>query len=500
MILPRRLPGENVDARSGDAPFLQRADQRGFVHDRPAGGIDEIRARLHQRQQARVDQAAGLRVEQRVDRNEIPLRHDRFERGRLDAQRRGALRRTVRIVGQQAAENRCRAPCGTTPRRSCPDRPRPASCPPCPRPRWACPLASGLPACVCPAPAVASTGRRSRPSPLRRRRGKSPSGSARSARRPRLRRQRRCGRTRLPSARCKPAGRRRRSWKPENSSASPKSRRTPEAFPVGQRLRAARASLPTQSARRARKNSRSAGPSKASRRSPQPGSTPTRNFAAIGLADYTSRPRSPLVPRRTAPNRAKPPAARCYNRQNRRHSPPLAPVLRSTFHFPLSTWRRAPAALALALHWTAPPPAPAQTDWERLGVRTAEIRLLEPVLREESFAAHHAAFKSQDLGQTALLALPPIEWDKQNREKSADRVPGGRPRPRLRQRRDRALPRNRLRVRPPRLRDDGPPASAGTAASKATLRASRSTPKAKSSTCCRPRNSCASCPTSTPCA
>ncbi len=51
-------------------------------------------------------------------------------------------------------------------------------------------------------------------------------------------------------------------------------------------------------------------------------------------------------------------------------------------------------------------------------MRTAEIRLLEPVLREESFAAHHAAFKSQDLGQTALLALPPIEWDKQNPEKA----------------------------------------------------------------------------------
>ncbi len=60
----------------------------------------------------------------------------------------------------------------------------------------------------------------------------------------------------------------------------------------------------------------------------------------------------------------------------------------------------------------------AERDWERIGVRTSEIRLLERVHREESFDAHHVAYKSQDFGQTGLLATPPIEWDEQDPEKA----------------------------------------------------------------------------------
>ncbi len=60
----------------------------------------------------------------------------------------------------------------------------------------------------------------------------------------------------------------------------------------------------------------------------------------------------------------------------------------------------------------------AERDWQRIGVRTAELRLLEPVLREESFAAHHAAYKSQDFSQTGLFASPPVEWDERDPEEA----------------------------------------------------------------------------------
>ena len=60
----------------------------------------------------------------------------------------------------------------------------------------------------------------------------------------------------------------------------------------------------------------------------------------------------------------------------------------------------------------------AERNWEQIGVRTWEIRLLEPIFREEAFEAHHVAFKSQDFGQTGILALPPIEWDEEDPEEA----------------------------------------------------------------------------------
>lgn len=60
----------------------------------------------------------------------------------------------------------------------------------------------------------------------------------------------------------------------------------------------------------------------------------------------------------------------------------------------------------------------AERDWARIGIRTSEIRRLERVLREEAFDAHYVAYKSQDFGQTGLLAAPPIEWDKKDPEKA----------------------------------------------------------------------------------
>ncbi len=44
--------------------------------------------------------------------------------------------------------------------------------------------------------------------------------------------------------------------------------------------------------------------------------------------------------------------------------------------------------------------------------------MLERVHREELLDARHVAYKSQDFGQTGLLATPPIEWDKRYPEKA----------------------------------------------------------------------------------
>ena len=45
----RRLVLEHVDPGAGEAPVAQRRDQRGLVDHRPAGGVDQERARPHQR-------------------------------------------------------------------------------------------------------------------------------------------------------------------------------------------------------------------------------------------------------------------------------------------------------------------------------------------------------------------------------------------------------------------------------------------------------------------
>lgn len=65
----------------------------------------------------------------------------------------------------------------------------------------------------------------------------------------------------------------------------------------------------------------------------------------------------------------------------------------------------------------------AERDWERIGVRTSELRFLERVHREELFDAHHVAYKSQDFGQTGFLATPPIEWDEEEPEEALSIYP-----------------------------------------------------------------------------
>ena len=69
-------------SRPAPAIFLpfERAHQRRLVDDRAARGVDEERGLLHQAELARADLMAGLRVERRVQRDEIGFLQQLVER------------------------------------------------------------------------------------------------------------------------------------------------------------------------------------------------------------------------------------------------------------------------------------------------------------------------------------------------------------------------------------------------------------------------------------
>jgi hypothetical protein len=69
-----RLGVEHVEPGMADLPALQRSDQRGFVHQRAARGIDEDDARLHARNALGIEEAAGLVAERQVQRHHIGAR------------------------------------------------------------------------------------------------------------------------------------------------------------------------------------------------------------------------------------------------------------------------------------------------------------------------------------------------------------------------------------------------------------------------------------------
>ena len=360
-----------------------------------------------------------------------PLRHDRFERGRLDAQRRGALRRTVRIVGQQAAET---------------DAARHAE------------QLRGDPAQTDRGQRLARR--------VRARDGHvlSPAACPRAfvQRRQLLRQGEDQGHLRFGDG----AGNRRRGQRDQHVGRG-----------CGGNVDAVEPDSPARDAGRP-VNAGEAGSRKIHlhRQNPVVLLKRFRSGNVCGLRRHHFPLNPPAGARKTraAPDRAKPPDARpsrdrrpleisqpsglriipaapalhsfpgARRRTEQSRRPPAAIIAKTAatrrrlaFHFPLSTLHLAPGAGGTRprspLDGAAACPRPNRLGTARRAhgeeKKKKKIRLLEPVLREESFAAHHAAFKSQDLGQTALLALPPIEWDKQNPEKSADRVPGGRPSP-----------------------------------------------------------------------
>ena len=94
-----RLVLEHVEPGAGDLLCSERPHQRRFVDDRAARGIDDEGGLLHQSELARADLVAGLRVERRVQRDEIGFaqqaRQAAQKSGRLRAPRSSGLRRGV---------------------------------------------------------------------------------------------------------------------------------------------------------------------------------------------------------------------------------------------------------------------------------------------------------------------------------------------------------------------------------------------------------------------
>ena len=101
-----RLLLEHIDGGAGDAVVLQRIDQRRFHDHRSACRVDEIRARLHQREFPGADQAAGLVIEQRIDRDVVRLSEQGVLVDHGHAKRRHRRLRHIRIAAQQLHSER----------------------------------------------------------------------------------------------------------------------------------------------------------------------------------------------------------------------------------------------------------------------------------------------------------------------------------------------------------------------------------------------------------
>ena len=69
---------DHVEPRAGDAPGFERLEQRLLVDDRAARGVDEDRARLHQRELLPVHQVRGLRRQGHVERDHVGFAEERL--------------------------------------------------------------------------------------------------------------------------------------------------------------------------------------------------------------------------------------------------------------------------------------------------------------------------------------------------------------------------------------------------------------------------------------
>src|SRR2546430_4993380 len=71
-VMRRRwLLDHHVEPRARDLPVQQRPVERGLVHDRPAAGVDEDRARLHHRELERAEQIPRRVVEWHVQAHHV---------------------------------------------------------------------------------------------------------------------------------------------------------------------------------------------------------------------------------------------------------------------------------------------------------------------------------------------------------------------------------------------------------------------------------------------
>src|SRR3984957_5128471 len=107
--LRHRFFGETIQRRAGDAPFLQRREERVLIHDAAARGVEQVGIGLHQRQFLRTDKAAGFFGERTMDGDEIGLFEQFFQTYQLRAAfcrsfRAGKRIERDRLVHAEAAQ------------------------------------------------------------------------------------------------------------------------------------------------------------------------------------------------------------------------------------------------------------------------------------------------------------------------------------------------------------------------------------------------------------
>ena len=102
LVLGCRFGRQYVDAGGGDFPGKQRLRQRGCVHHRTAGGVDEDRVRLHLRQRVCINQALGFLGQRRVQRDHIARREQFLQRNHLHPEHLFRAGPQVWVVGDDA--------------------------------------------------------------------------------------------------------------------------------------------------------------------------------------------------------------------------------------------------------------------------------------------------------------------------------------------------------------------------------------------------------------
>src|SRR5579885_2356717 len=103
-LLRGRVLPPHVERGAGDGAVAQRCVERVLVHHRAARNVDEIRARLHQREPARVDEPRGLRAERGAQRQRVAQRQHLVEPvERIDALDPGIGRTLAAVGGEDAA-------------------------------------------------------------------------------------------------------------------------------------------------------------------------------------------------------------------------------------------------------------------------------------------------------------------------------------------------------------------------------------------------------------
>ena len=105
-----RLFGEDVERRAGDALLLKRGDQRRFVDQRAAGGVDQQRIGPHQGELLGAEQRRRAGRRRGVQADHLGTREQLVELDQLDAERAGAILGQERVVGDHGHIERLQSP------------------------------------------------------------------------------------------------------------------------------------------------------------------------------------------------------------------------------------------------------------------------------------------------------------------------------------------------------------------------------------------------------